>query len=168
MLREPQQRYGIIIQDTPGTTVGADSFAHGGNVISDNKSDGLFITGMLTTGTKIMNNHIGTDKDATVSIPNVRNGVDITARLGTDQQPRPRASGTFSVSGNIIAGGGGASGLALSGVSQTTITGNFIGTNDKQIDTFANRRRCDHLEQMRRTIRSAARTQERATPLGSL
>ena len=121
LLGNPMQNTGILIDNTPGTVVGADSFDNGGNVISGNTIDGIFLTGLATVGTQITNNEIGTDKTATNPLGNGLAGVDIASEADSP------ATQTL-VSGNVIAGNLQA-GLVIDGSSLNSIVDNYIGTN---------------------------------------
>jgi hypothetical protein len=97
------------------------------NVISGNKSNGIWIPGNNPNNNVIQGNLIGLDAAGTAAVGNTFTGVLIDA--GTGNQ----------VSGNVISGNG-ASGVALrfGGTSQNVVSGNYIGTDATGTDTLAN------------------------------
>jgi hypothetical protein len=133
MPNQPTQYYGIFIASTPGTVVGAASFAQGGNVISGNTVDGILLSDSPTVGTQISGNYIGTDNTASLSIGNGGFGIDIT---GLSQALGPASvTDVFNnvVSGNLRGG------IAVSnGASANQFAGNFIGTNSQASTTIPN------------------------------
>ena len=128
----PNSQAGISISGS-GTIVGTSSFAAGGNVISGNNFYGIVLTG--ATNTTIEGNYIGIANNGTAALGNGRIGVWLTfSSSGT------LIGGTGS-GRNVISGtppGVGAGVQVDSGVSGTTITGNFIGTDATGLSAIQN------------------------------
>ncbi|MDD5382295.1 MAG: hypothetical protein PHH60_01385 [Candidatus Margulisbacteria bacterium] len=114
-------QYGIVLdQFAPNCIIGS-SEAAGGNVISGNGYDGLYLVG--SNNNIIMNNIIGLSADQTVAIPNGYNGINIENATGNEIG---RSSTMVLMRGNIIAGNN-ESGIYLNNANDTKITSNAIG-----------------------------------------
>jgi CSLREA domain-containing protein len=128
------QHNGVVVDTTPGTVIGADSFEDGGNVISGNQFDGIFVGGP-STGTQITGNYVGTDKNAARPVANGRLGIDLAAQSSFKTNT---PSSKTTVAGNVISGNL-QGGVALgSGTSGNHLEDNFIGTNSQLVSTIPN------------------------------
>ena len=123
------QHNGIVIDNTPGTIIGAASFAQGGNVVSGNQFDGIYVGGAASTGTQIDGNYIGTDKSGAVPMANGRSGVDLAAQ-STFGFSGPSSQTT--VSNNVISGNLQAGVALVGGTNGNHLQDNDIGTNSAQ------------------------------------
>lgn len=94
-----------------------------GNLISGNTRHGLILTGASTTGNDLLGNTIGMNFTRTASVPNVANGVTISAGAKTND-----IGGTVSGSRNSISGNG-SLGVLIdgNGTDSNRVQGNFIG-----------------------------------------
>ena len=96
-----------------------------GNVISGNNNDGIYITGSGATGNTIEGNFIGTDAGGYSAVPNLNDGVTITAGASNNT-----IGGSTP---NVISGNGtnGGYGVDINGANVTgnLVDGNDIGTN---------------------------------------
>ncbi|HWB10980.1 MAG TPA: Calx-beta domain-containing protein [Pirellulales bacterium] len=128
------QHNGIVVDATPSTVIGADSFPDGGNVISGNQFDGIFVGGP-SNGTQITGNYIGTDKKAAGQVANGRLGIDLAAQSSFNSNT---PSSQTTVAGNVISGNL-QGGVALSsGTNGNHLENNFIGTNSQFVSTIPN------------------------------
>ena len=95
------------------------------NVISGNTLDGVVITDSGTTGNTISGNYIGTDTLGTTALPNVSDGIEISASATGNT-----IGGTTAGHRNVISGNG-SSGVRItgSGTATNTVAGNYIGTD---------------------------------------
>ena len=108
---------GIQISSSASDATATSNTNIADNVVSANGSLGIDIDGPKTTGTKIQNNLIGTNKAGTAALGNNGGGVQLLGSTGA------------LVTGNTISGNRN-SGLVLNnGANNNTITGNKIGTN---------------------------------------
>jgi CSLREA domain-containing protein len=128
-------RGGIHIGQSPGNTIGGTTEA-ARNLISGNRTEGIFIRDALSTGNRIEGNFIGTDVTGMNALGNGENGVALAApdvptlRQGTDP-PLGYASGTIlggsdPSARNVIAGNG-ESGVYIFRGSDNQALGNYIG-----------------------------------------
>lgn len=110
------------------TTIGGTA-PGAGNVISGNRSDGIFIGSITTTGTTVQGNRIGTTANGMNAIPNDGDGIRID--LGSNNTIGGSAAGAGNqISGNGRNGSGTGRGSGISiGSSNNVIKGNLIGTD---------------------------------------
>ena len=101
----------------------------GGNLISGNSQDGVYLSGILAFGNTVAANYIGTDATGTTSLSNGSDGVLVSGNNNT-------IGGTMATSGNLISGNTG-NGVNLTGNSNTVL-GNQIGTNVHGTASVAN------------------------------
>lgn len=117
--------WGIRLENVDNVTVGG-SAPGAGNVISGASGAGLSISGIgvLTAGTVVQGNLIGTDATGTAPIPNGGNGIELTMRGSVT------LGGSAPGAGNVVAANGN-NGISLSGsfTNGVVIRGNFIGTD---------------------------------------
>jgi hypothetical protein len=142
----PNQREGIVISTSgpdasvTGTMVGGTA-PGAGNVISGNRSHGVFIGSFSTTGNIIQGNLIGTDATGSQPIPNDGDGVRVDiARNNVIGGSEPGAGNIIS-SGRGGSGADGGNGVTLgTNVNSTgnVLKGNFIGTNAAGSGTLVN------------------------------
>ncbi|HEV3447665.1 MAG TPA: right-handed parallel beta-helix repeat-containing protein [Gemmataceae bacterium] len=117
----PNHLNGVLINNTSGYMIGGTSVA-AGNLISGNNQDGIQITGSLSAGIFVLNNHIGTDVHTIVAVANQGNGVDIL------NQARSNFIG-LGASGNVISGNAGDGVRISQRASGNSVRGNRIGTD---------------------------------------
>jgi hypothetical protein len=112
---------GIEIAGATNTHVGTGN-GTGGNTISGNAGDGVFIHLTGATGNTVQGNSIGLDGSGLAAVPNASGGVEIF------DAPNNLIGGSATGQGNVISGNGG-SGIVLLGTTATgnTIAGNAIG-----------------------------------------
>ncbi len=127
---------GVVLTDAPGTIIGGGTYndvGGGGNLISGNGHSGVYLNGLLTTGTIIQANHIGisTDAGGDNPLPNALSGIAILS------DPHTGAPSQTFVQNNVIAANL-QYGILLESVSGIHITGNEIGTNADFSDTIPN------------------------------
>lgn len=119
------QNYGIEIAETAQvTTIGGASLSER-NVISGNSDAGIFCNGTNGSGSKIVNNLIGTQA----------NGTNIVPLSHQDYGVKVNAT-KFTIGGNLavknIISANAVAGIHITGVGSTDnlIKGNYIGTNE--------------------------------------
>ncbi|MES2354813.1 MAG: NosD domain-containing protein [Pseudomonadota bacterium] len=112
---------GILLNISPQNTTIGGAAAGAGNLISGNGWDGIGINNIA--GTTILGNYIGTNASGTAAIGNTREGIWI---YGGSQNTT--VGGTATGAGNLISGNG-LDGIGISAADNTTILGNYIGTN---------------------------------------
>lgn len=122
----PNQKTGVFIGDSHHVTIGGVvmvgmSAQSGRNVISGNKSDGVFISGNFATDNVVISNYIGLAANGSNVLSNLGNGVFVAA-------PFNKIGGTAATDRNVISGNV-KDGIALLDADKTTIFGNYIGTD---------------------------------------
>ena len=93
----------------------------GGNSISGNGRQGIYIAGAGTADIQIFGNRIGTNRYGTAAVPNLQPGIMV------DNVPSA-TSANIRIGGNTISGNGTA-GIWVKASSNVIITGNQVGTN---------------------------------------
>jgi CSLREA domain-containing protein len=127
------QRNGVMIESSANNTIGGTA-AGAGNVISGYYLSGLVVTGLGSTGNKIQGNKIGTNAAGTAALPS-RRGILVTAMEFTGDMPiyQPSSStligGTVAGARNLISGNSEHGILIDKKAYNTTIQGNWIGTD---------------------------------------
>ncbi len=113
---------GVWIEDSPNNIIGGTTTADR-NILSGNGTpgtggSGVFISGTLSTGNKIINNYLGTDVTGTAALPNANNGLLIKFAPNNTVEKN-------LISGNIF------DGAFIQGATATgnKVIGNLIGTN---------------------------------------
>ena len=133
---------GVRVVGPSDTTIGgtdADDGAVDGavdarNVISDNRQNGVFISGgSNATNNRVEGNRIGTDANGTSDLGNGGSGVRVEA-------PGSFVGGTAPGTGNLISGNG--FGVLINGSNSTgnAVQGNLIGTNANGTGNLGNSR----------------------------
>jgi len=114
---------GIHINGAPSVQIGGPATLEG-NVISGNLKSGISIQGEKASGTTIVNNLIGLDKDGFLDLGNTSCGIKISGSPGTI------IGGVTRDLSNAISGNG-EDGISISGMGATgtTIKGNVIGAD---------------------------------------
>ncbi len=122
---------GILVNNVAGAIIGGIS-PGARNVISGNDGPGIRLAGAAATGASIQGNFIGTRADGGAAIGNSGAGIQIenVASGGT-------IGGTDPSAGNLISGNG-LAGISLFAVSNATIQGNRIGTDDLATTNIGN------------------------------
>ena len=126
------QYTGVAVDNSPATTIGGPSLADGGNLISGNSNDGVFVDGPLSAGTVIASNYIGTDAGATLQIGNSF-GIYLAAFVLRAGPPTDITVDGNTIAWNLKGGiwlGGGTSG--------DHIINNDIGTNSTETAVLPN------------------------------
>jgi hypothetical protein len=106
----------LIEFDADNNTVGGTSAA-ARNVISGNGLHGVQIS-QSPTGSEVLGNFIGTDKDGTADLGNVFDGVHFEGNVSQNE-----------VAGNTLSGNGSGVEIFGPGATGNEVQGNFIGTN---------------------------------------
>jgi titin len=101
-----------------GSTIGGAS-ASARNVISDNGTDGIRISGAASTGNQVLGNFIGTDTTGMVGFGNANWGINLDGASGNV------VGGTAAGAGNLISWNG--SGVQISLGLSNRVQGNLIG-----------------------------------------
>lgn len=119
----PNGAGGLLITGSSNNMVGGTTAA-ARNVISGNQQNGIYITGLASSGNSVLGNFIGTDGAGSASLGNVRSGI------GIDGAPNNTIGGTASGDGNVISGNKG-DGVYIVGTDATgnELLGNTIGLN---------------------------------------
>jgi len=119
----PNGASGVVITDgSDNNTVGGNGEGEG-NTISSSGFFGVYISGIGTTGNKVLGNRIGTDAAGSASRPNSSGGVTIeNGAVNND------VGQDVTGAGNLISGNLG-SGVAIAGAGTTNnrVRGNVIG-----------------------------------------
>jgi uncharacterized repeat protein (TIGR01451 family) len=104
--------------------VGIDSSNNtvAGNLISGGAGLGINILSTTATGNSIRGNLIGTDVTGTLALGNTVGGISVNG-------PSNTIGGTTTADRNVISGNGGNGINVLSSATETSVLGNFIGTN---------------------------------------
>ncbi len=107
---------GVRITDSPTNSIT-------NNVISDNGTGGIWISGVASDGNIIKGNYIGLNSTGTASIPNSGNGIYIQGA------PNTQIGGGAGADRNYISGNTG-NGVYITGASDgSAVQGNYIGTD---------------------------------------
>jgi CSLREA domain-containing protein len=118
----PNGGLGVWIGEGAADTLIGGVEAGQGNLISGNTSGGIGINHLESTGTRVLGNYIGTNRDGDNALPNGGDGVYISASQSTIGGEEPGA-------GNLISGNT-ASGVAIvDGGTGNIVQGNYIGTD---------------------------------------
>lgn len=112
---------GVQVLDTSSVIIGG-TVTGAGNVISGNTFEGIIVNTVLTPGTLIQGNYIGTTASGTQAQGNFA-GIALLDTVGVT------VGGTSAGSRNVVSGNGVAGGIITYGSSaaNTTIQGNYIG-----------------------------------------
>lgn len=121
--------HGVFIQASTNNLVGGASAA-ARNVISGNENTGITVLG--TRGNVIQGNYVGTDVSGTADVGNFFYGIKVQD-FGNNT-----VGGSAPGAGNLISGNDGV-GLFLLGGTNTTVQGNFIGTDVTGSGQISNR-----------------------------
>jgi Domain of unknown function (DUF4347)/Cadherin-like/Right handed beta helix region len=109
------QMAGILVVSSANATIRD-------NLISSNNQFGISVSGILSTGTKISANLIGTDKTGLIGLGNISAGIDINSNANNTT-----VGGAVAVNANVIAFNG--TGVSVLSGTQNAILGNRIERN---------------------------------------
>lgn len=112
---------GVEVATGPQATVIGGTVTNARNVISGNTASGIIING--ANGTLVQGNYIGLDPAGGTERGNSQAGIYLT-----NGSQLTMIGGTIATARNVISGNTG-EGIDLNGVSNTSIQGNYIGTN---------------------------------------
>lgn len=116
----PNPLSGVILSEgASGNTIGP------GNVISGNTEYGVWVSGVATTGNKVIGNLIGLNHAGDAALPNQTSGLILTGQANLNTVGGDSASSRNVISGNTNAGVY----LTGTGTSGNRVLGNFIGTS---------------------------------------
>src|SRR5208282_4166805 len=126
-------RYGVIILNSPGNTVGG-TVAAARNIISSNDLDGVNIEGSPSVANLVQGNFIGTDVTGTAALGNSFEGLLIESSDNT-------IGGTAAAARNVISSNG-VDGISLNnaGATGNLVQGNYIGTDASGTTALGNAR----------------------------
>lgn len=138
--RLPNINQGVNIGTGNNNLIGG-TVAGAGNVISGNNSIGIGINNANTTGNKVQGNLIGTNAAGTAALANSQGGISIAfsvdqTTIGGDDAADGTVDGVVAAR-NVISGNVG-NGVAIQQASNTTVQGNYIGTNPSGTAALAN------------------------------
>jgi hypothetical protein len=103
------------------------------SVLSNNDGDGVEITGSGTSSNVVTGDHVGTDVFGMVALPNLYNGVEVTAGASANTVGGTTASARDVISGNTD------SGVSINaGATTNVVEGDFIGTDGTGTVAIAN------------------------------
>jgi hypothetical protein len=94
------------------------------NVISGNKTWGVYISDPNTDNNTVENNYIGTNAAGTAAVPNADNGLDIVNSAAGNT-----VGGTTSAARNVISGNSNEGVLIGLAANKNVVEGNYIGTD---------------------------------------
>lgn len=137
----PNNGDGILINNSPNTTIGGDNATPGGvcsgacNLVSGNQVNGVGLWYQSTTNTLTAGNYIGVDVNGASAIANGDIGLEI------NETANNTSGGTTAARRNVISGNAGA-GIFLTGGSAhgNTVSGNYIGTGANGATRIANQK----------------------------
>jgi hypothetical protein len=128
----PNRLCGIRLEGA-GNVIG-DVTKGGGNLISGNIQDGVFLVGLAATGNAVRGNYIGTDLSGTNALGNGRGGI------GISDAPANHIGGVEAGAGNVISANKEAGVFLIgAGATQNRIEGNKIGTDAPGLSALGNR-----------------------------
>ncbi|MBV9868209.1 MAG: CSLREA domain-containing protein [Abitibacteriaceae bacterium] len=126
------QQNGINMTDNCTSNIIGGSNAGEGNVISGNGGHGVALSGNGTNNNQIKGNLIGVNSTDTAAVKNSFDGITVlNGPLNTV------IGGIGAADGNVLSGNGG-NGLSISNSSNSTVQGNFIGTDQNGTASLAN------------------------------
>lgn len=124
----PNKTAGIVLSRTTetriGVAVGSSQPARERNVISGNSGDGVWLS--AASNNVMAGNMIGVNAAGTAALPNADDGIQIVASSSGVMSTGNVIGGDFAARRNVISGNGD-TGIVISGSSDNTITGNYIG-----------------------------------------
>jgi parallel beta-helix repeat protein len=122
---------GVTLYNAANNSVGGGSPASR-NVISGNRSSGVYLYGAGATGNFVLQNYIGTSQSGSAAISNAGDGITLQGAIAnTIGRSSPPA-------GNLISGNG-YNGVSLTGSSSNSLLGNLIGTDVAGASALGNR-----------------------------
>ena len=117
------QRVGLAMINSAQATVGGPG--RDKNVVSGN-DHGIVAMDAGSRNSVLLGNYIGTTTDGLGRRPNIREGILLTAPIGTEG----RGTRAFVIAANVVLGDGeNGLGINLLFANETTVIGNFVGLN---------------------------------------
>ena len=116
---------GVLVNGQASTNFIGYAASGDNNVISGNRTWGVYITDAGTNGNTVANNFIGTNVTGTYPVPNTDNGVDIVFGAQNNTLGGTTAAARNVISGNLHEGVL----IGFAGTSNNVVEGNFIGTD---------------------------------------
>ncbi len=113
---------GILIQDAASNTIGGTT-AGAGNVLSGNRSYGLYLVDTGTSGNVVAGNLVGTAVTGSAALGNAINGVYLAAGAASNT-----IGGTTASARNIISASGDY-GVEVDSSNDNLLEGNYVGTD---------------------------------------
>jgi hypothetical protein len=115
---------GVLVDGQASDNSIGYAYAGSNNVISGNKTWGVYISDSGTDGNSVANNDIGTNSAGTAAVPNANNGLDIVNSAADNT-----VGGTTPAARNVISGNSNEGVLIGLGATGNLVEGNFIGTD---------------------------------------
>ena len=116
---------GVLVSGRASSNFIGFAVAGDNNVISGNKTWGVYITDDGTTFNTVANNFIGTNVTGTSAVPNANNGLDIVFGAQYNTVGGTTAAARNLISGNLNEGVL----IGFAGTANNVVEGNFIGTD---------------------------------------
>jgi titin len=116
---------GVLVSGQASNNFIGYASAGDNNVISGNKTWGVYITDSSTDGNTVANDFIGTNVAGTFPVPNNNNGVDIVFGAQNNTIGGTTTAARNLISGNLHEGVL----IGFAGTSGNVVEGNFIGTD---------------------------------------
>ena len=130
---------GILVENSPNVTIGGTTAPHG-NLISGNRTAGVYVVGSKSSNTSIVGNRIGTNRDGTAAIVRgngssplndlQQTGV-VIVRAGNNSVGGDSAAARNLISGNYV-------GVMIAGAGGNVVWGNYIGTSPNGLAPVGN------------------------------
>ncbi|MFO7742601.1 MAG: right-handed parallel beta-helix repeat-containing protein [Anaerolineae bacterium] len=124
--------HGIRVNDGPDHTVVGGGNLEARNIIAGNGGVGISIAGVSTNYTQVLGNFVGVDQSGTWALPNNR-GILIASNARYTH-----IGGDMAAARNVISGNT-STGVQIESTSDTTVQGNYIGTDPSGTAAIPNR-----------------------------
>ena len=130
---------GVLVSGQASSNLIGYAAAGDNNVISGNKTWGVYISDAGTNYNTVANNFIGTNVTGTSAVPNANNGVDIVFGAQYNIVGGTTAAARNLISGNLNEGVL----IGFAGTANNVVEGNFIGTDATGKKFLANQQQLD-------------------------